>query len=296
MAYFDYLPNVYVGEGVKDDEAYKYRLVKNIFRRIQVRERLEKYTTYFERVNVPEGATPSSIADELFGDPLLDWVILITNNIVDVYDQWPRTETDLLKYVNETYEDPDAVHHYETKEALYNNKTFIKEGIEVNSTWRTVLPDGTTLGEEQSIYPVSNYEHEQFLNEKKRLITIPTTDLANRMIDEFRDLVAYDPHAELDDEGNKRSPLSVASRFLDVAGSSTASGPRTDVQTEAVTSFNNGPTSAGVASASTSVSTTTPTPTPTPSPTPTPTPSPTPSPSPSPSDGGGGGGGYGGGY
>ena len=33
--YFSYFPNVYVGEGVKDDEAFKYRLVKNILEKLE---------------------------------------------------------------------------------------------------------------------------------------------------------------------------------------------------------------------------------------------------------------------
>ena len=48
MAYFDFLPNVYVGEGVKNDEPFKYRLAKNISRRIKVREDLDKFITFFD--------------------------------------------------------------------------------------------------------------------------------------------------------------------------------------------------------------------------------------------------------
>ena len=40
--YFSYFPNVYVGEGVADDEAFKYRLVKNIFRKIKARPDLNQ--------------------------------------------------------------------------------------------------------------------------------------------------------------------------------------------------------------------------------------------------------------
>ena len=38
MAFFSYLQNVYVGEGIKDDEDFKYRLVKNIFRRANLQK------------------------------------------------------------------------------------------------------------------------------------------------------------------------------------------------------------------------------------------------------------------
>ena len=156
MAYFDFLPNVYVGEGVNTEEAYKYRLVKNIFRRIIPREDLDRYTTFFERTSIPSGSKPSDLAEKLFGDPFLDWVILMTNNITDVYEQWPKTESELQRFVRNKYGNQDDVHHYETQEALYNGVVFIKAGVQVNSTWRTTLPDGTTLSEGLSIYPVSN--------------------------------------------------------------------------------------------------------------------------------------------
>ena len=189
MAYFNFLPNVYVGEGVKNDEPFKYRLAKNISRRIIVREDLEKYTTFFESYSLSEGETPSMIAEVALGDPFLDWVVLMVNNITDFYEQWPRSEADLQDMVVKKYGDPEVVHHYETKEVLYNGIVLVKEGIQVNSTYRTVLPDGTTKGESDSIYPVSNYEHEQYLNELKRIIKVPNRGIVDRMIQEFETLV-----------------------------------------------------------------------------------------------------------
>ena len=42
MAYFSHLPNVYVGKGITDDdESFNYQLVKNLFRRIIIREDIE---------------------------------------------------------------------------------------------------------------------------------------------------------------------------------------------------------------------------------------------------------------
>ena len=109
MSYFSKFPDVYVAEGVTTDQAYRYRLVKNIFRRIRVREDLDKFVTSFERISVPEGMTPSNMAVALFEDPFLDWVILITNNITDVYEQWPKTESELQRYVRNKYPNPEDV-------------------------------------------------------------------------------------------------------------------------------------------------------------------------------------------
>ena len=99
--FFSYLPNVYVGEGVADDEATKYRLVKNLFRRTKTRDDLSKYSSLFEAYSITAGQTPSTLALEVYKDSHLDWVILLVNNITDVYEDWPRNEEDLITYVNE---------------------------------------------------------------------------------------------------------------------------------------------------------------------------------------------------
>ena len=102
-AYFTYFPNVYVGEGITDDEAYRYRLVKNIFRRVKVREDLDQYVTAFDAYSIRDTDTPSSLAHQLFQNAKLDWVILLSNNITDFYEQWPKNNNDLLAYIQENY-------------------------------------------------------------------------------------------------------------------------------------------------------------------------------------------------
>ena len=100
MAYFSNLPNTYIGEGLTDDEQFKYRLVKNIFRRCKVRDDLETYTTMFETSAIPDGSSPSDVGLAVLGNPDLDWVVLLVNNITDVYEQWPRDEYDLQMYLS----------------------------------------------------------------------------------------------------------------------------------------------------------------------------------------------------
>lgn len=240
MQYFTNFPNVYIGEGVGDEESFKYRLVKNIFRKTKVRPDLEKFITSFEAYSIKDGETPANLASALYGDMFLDWVILLVNDITDFYEQWPKLDDDLYKYCTNLYDDVDAIHHYETKEILFNDVVCMKKGIEVNKTWRTVTPDGVTKSETDSIYPVSNYEHEQYLNEQKRLIKLPTPTVVNLITEEFEKLVAYEQNAEMDDLGNKKTPMSVAARFLDITGYVTGSVDR-NVDVGTVTSYDNGP-------------------------------------------------------
>ena len=95
-AYFSYFPNVYIGEGIGDEEQFKYRLVKNIFRRLKVRDDLKQYVSLTELYAIPDGFRPSDVAQNFYTDPFLDWVVLLANNITDVYEQWLL---DKIKYM-----------------------------------------------------------------------------------------------------------------------------------------------------------------------------------------------------
>jgi len=260
MQYFSNFPNVYIGEGVKDEESFKYRLVKNIFRKAKIRPDQEKFVNSFESYPIKDGETPASIASKLYGDMFLDWVLMITNDITDFYEQWPKLDGDLYNYCLKIYDDVDAIHHYETYEIIEDDIVCMKKGVEVNKTWRTITPNGITKSETDSIYPVSNYEHEQYLNERKRLIKVPTPDMVNLITEEFEELVAYEPNAEMDDAGDKKTPLSVAARFLDITGYVTGSVDR-NVDIGTVKSYDNGPGSTviqvGAGGTTTSTTTTT---------------------------------------
>ena len=184
-SYFSYLPNIYVGEGITDDEAYKYKLVKNIFRRVKTRADLSKYVTLTEAYSIPENTSISQLAMTLFNNPYYDWIICLINNITDVYEEWPKDNYYLQEYVQNKYAEPDGVHHYETQEVLYNDQVYIEKGNEVNASFRAELPDGTIESEVNSIYPVSNFEYEDYENEKKRLIQVPTPGIVEIIVSEF---------------------------------------------------------------------------------------------------------------
>ena len=85
------------------------------------------------------------------------------------------------------------------------------------------MPDGTTKTEAESIYTVTNYEHEVYENEKKRQILMPNTTMINKVTEEFENLIGYESHVELDNSNNKLTPNNIASRFLDNVGFVTVS-------------------------------------------------------------------------
>ena len=143
--YFSYFPNTYVGEGIADDEMFRYRLVKNIFRRLKIRDDLKDYVTLTELFTIQDGDRPSDVAVRFYGDPFLDWVILLSNNITDVYSEWPIEQGLLYDRVSKLYDNVDSIHHWETNEYIFDNTVYMQKGITVNETFRIQLPDGTFL-------------------------------------------------------------------------------------------------------------------------------------------------------
>ena len=87
-SYFSHLPNIYVGQD--KDEVLSFQLVKNIFRRVVVNEDLEKYSSLFEAFYIPEGMRPDAVAQKFYGDPELEWIILLANDMIDPYEDWPK--------------------------------------------------------------------------------------------------------------------------------------------------------------------------------------------------------------
>ena len=84
FANFPVIPYDSVGNG-------DYKLVTNLLKRVAVRAKVKTNTALFDTYNVKEGQTPEMIADKLYGDPNLHWIVMYVNNITDRYHQWPMT-------------------------------------------------------------------------------------------------------------------------------------------------------------------------------------------------------------
>ena len=97
--------------------------VKNLLRRVAVRTKIKTNTLFYDTYDVKEGETPESIADKLYDDPELHWVILLVNDITDIYHQWPMRYSQFLQFVDDKYDDPNGVHHYEIAQSSGNGVT-----------------------------------------------------------------------------------------------------------------------------------------------------------------------------
>lgn len=140
MSYFKELPNISYVSRLKDLSRNDERIeVKNLFKRAKLREDIESAITAFEYYEIPSGMRPDTLAEKLYGDSELDWVVLITNNIINVKDQWPLSNDELYNYLIEKYgseEALDDIHHYETLEVKDEyGRSILKEGATVDETF-----------------------------------------------------------------------------------------------------------------------------------------------------------------
>ena len=124
--FFDSMPKIlYDSKGNGE-----LKIVTNLLKRVAVRTKIKTNALILDTYNVKNGETPESIADKLYDDPELHWVVLMVNDITDRYHQWPMYEQQFNTYVSEKYDNPDGVHHYEISQTsgdtdFYSNATTI---------------------------------------------------------------------------------------------------------------------------------------------------------------------------
>ena len=75
-----------------------YVIVKNLFKRGKLRSDIFENLAFFEKYTIEGDDRPDNVAEKLYGDPTLDWVVLQANNILNVFDEWPKTQRAFDKY------------------------------------------------------------------------------------------------------------------------------------------------------------------------------------------------------
>ena len=171
FASFPIIPYDSVGNG-------HYKYVTNLLRRVGLRAKIKSNTLLFDTYDIRSGETPEEIADKLYDDPELHWVVLMVNNITDRYHQWPLNENQFQAYINDKYDNIDAVHHYET--AQTSGDTTIKIDV---GTVNTDYPAATAI---------TNYEYELAQENEKRGIRLLDPRYLGEFLDEFEQLMGED--------------------------------------------------------------------------------------------------------
>jgi len=210
--YFKQLPTLRYPSFLSDkNSSLDYVDAKNLFRRVKLREDLQNVLTLFDKYEIPEGFRPENVAEELYGNQKLDWVVIISAGIVNIRNEWPLSNNDLYEYSLLKYgNDLNAAHHFETVEVKDSRgRVVLESGRRVNQDFKLFYQDGgevktndlTKLGTnvvaiEDPVASISNYLYETFENENKRNIYVLKRGFLQQFLDDFKDVMTYEPSSQ----------------------------------------------------------------------------------------------------
>jgi len=154
-----------------------FKIVTNLLKRVAMRSKVKSNTLIFDTYDVKEGETPEMIANKLYDDPELHWVILYINNITDRYHQWPMNFVQFNSFLNEKYSNPNGIHHYEILQT--SGDTSIKIDIGTDTTGYS----------EADLTTVTNREFEEERQDTLRSIRLLDFAYVDQFVLEFRNLM-----------------------------------------------------------------------------------------------------------
>ena len=194
-SYFKQLPNLdYPSLRNDRKSAYDYEIVKNLFKRAVMRDDVYGSLVNFEKYSVRDDERPDQVAYDFYNDSNLDWVVLTTNNIVHVRDEWPMGSQDFLTYLNGKYsaEELTNIHHYETKVIRDAANNLIQPaGVYVDSDHSITYVDRGVTTTKSEITSVTFLEHETNVNDKKRNINILRRELLDTFFRDINNIMTY---------------------------------------------------------------------------------------------------------
>ena len=199
MGYFRELPNLLYQSFLPDKtSSLDYTEVKNLFRRVKLRDDLQNVFTLFDKYEIPDGYRPENVAENFYGNDLLDWVVILTAGIVNIRNEWPLSSRDIFDYSFEKYgDDLNATRFFETKEVKNSSGTILlNKGVVVDSDFEFNYYEDTTnkyinVKGTKVRTGISNYEYETRLNDEKRSIFLLKSEYLQQFINDFRDIMIY---------------------------------------------------------------------------------------------------------
>jgi len=197
MGYFRELPNLqYQSPFTSRVSSDSYVTVKNLFRRMKIRDDLQNVFTVFNKFTISDGERPDTVARDLYGKSTLDWVVLTTAGIINVRNEWPLSSKELYDFTVEKYGliEINNVKHYVTTEVKNSRGVIIlPKGKVVDQNFTIPKPD-ISNNDDATLNPVRGvtyYEYEVEENEKKRNIFVLRVEYLQQFLNDIRNEMTY---------------------------------------------------------------------------------------------------------
>jgi len=176
--YFKNMPKIYY-DSMNTGQP---KVVTNIMRRVAVRAKVKTNTLLFDTYEVKEGETPESIAHKLYGDTELHWIVLMMNDVVDRFHQWPLNFSQFNQFLADKYDNVDGVHHYEVAQS--SGDTDVK--IEVYNSSALYTGDDDFYG---TATTVTNREYGRDRQEERRPVRLLDPRYVEDFVEEYTSLM-----------------------------------------------------------------------------------------------------------
>ena len=196
--YFNRLPNFEYVNRLPDAKISDYIQVKNLFKKGVIREDIFQDITFFTKYQIQGDDRPDNVAAKVYGDPTLDWIVLQSNNVINVQTEWPLSQNRFDEYCLAKYGSYDSlyngIHHYETIEIKNSNGVVIVPGEQqVPSDFSVTYYDDRlrqyiTASE---VSAVTNYTYEEDIQTKKRNIFLLKQLYVPTVLDDVDNIMEY---------------------------------------------------------------------------------------------------------
>ena len=213
--YFRKLPNLDYPSLLKNRESnVDYVQTKNLFRRVKIREDLFANFMQFDKYEIVGDERPDNVSEKVYGRDDLDWVVLLSNNIIDINNEWPLSQLQLNRFLSDKYTPQElvSIHHYETLELRDNkNQLILPAGLVVDEDFNLEYLSGgqvkstNSLVDGRPVKAVTFYDYENSLNDKKRNINVLKQEFLGIFLKDFKRIMKYDKSSQYVNRTLKRT-------------------------------------------------------------------------------------------
>ena len=120
------------------------------------------------------------------------------NNIVSVQSEWPLSQADFHAYITNKYDEEtlnSGIHHYESREVKTTDNSIIISAGQRVGVGQSVSYYDDALGQHvratDVALPITNFAHEEKLNDDKRNIFVLKASYLNIVFDDLEEIMEY---------------------------------------------------------------------------------------------------------
>ena len=220
MGYFNELPEIaYQSPLSHKNSSRDYIVIKNIFRSAKLMDYVRSGAIAQQKLVLQDGDRPDTIAEFLYGDSSLDYIVILVAGITNINHEWPLQDYQVYDYALSKYgsvAEMNAIRYHETFEIkdsqgrqilppnlivdadfkIYGSSTqtgSVRYNL-ISQEGNRQLDDKTeyTVATDKIARAVTNLEYEYKKNEEKREIHVLKNGYVQTFINDLRDIVRYD--------------------------------------------------------------------------------------------------------